>query len=99
MTIVPKGYVTARDMLDTIGRALFGREWTGDLEHRARHDLRTKEELEWMRTAPSIAAGGSWAQPENWNGPWVGFTLRKPDPDEGTEPYEAERLAHLRYEE
>jgi hypothetical protein len=72
---------------------MFGDVWSGDLEYRARHDLRTRAELDYLSKT-----SGSWARPANWEGPWVGWTIRRPYPDEGSDEYEAERLARARFE-
>ena len=96
--MIPSGYFTSREIFDRIGRRMFGNDWNGDLEYRARHDLRTREELAYLSKAPGTKAGGTWAKPANWKGPWVGWTNRRPYPDEGSDEYEAERSARIRYE-
>lgn len=97
MNIVPGGYVASQTVFDFIGREMYPAEWSG-AEHRARKNLYSPKEIEWAKTAPGTSAGGSWARPDGWEGPWVGWVLNPQLDGMGTAEYEEERLARLRYE-
>jgi hypothetical protein len=96
--ITPSGYINSREMFDVVGRELFGDDWTGSVEYRVRQNLYTREEIEWSKTAPGISAGGDYNRPPGWVGPWVGWVLRPQIEGMGTDEYEAERVARIRYE-
>lgn len=111
MKIVPRGYITARDMFDRIGRELFGREWTGDLEHRARPNLISVEQYEHDCKTPGSGrrGGGALVDRVIRTGGFVespaaiaarlaaaGEMQRR---DICSDQYQAERLARMRYEE
>ncbi len=87
----PAGYMNCREMFDIIGRELFGPDWTGELEYRARTGLWTISEYELAKITTSTVHSGSGS------GPGRNILIRTPE-DPSSADYQAERVARVRYE-
>jgi hypothetical protein len=100
MRIVPRGYITAREAWDRIGRERH-KDWTGSIEHTARQNLTTIEQYEIDCNTPGTGNSGGGAG-RNWfkyTPEMLAERMAKTRAEIYSDAYQAERVARVRYED